>query len=40
MECNKIVRMQPKAEDTAKIKQEQKKLLAAVEQEFEEEPKV
>jgi DDRGK domain-containing protein 1 len=31
LECNKLVRLQPKAEDTARIKQEQKKILEKVE---------
>ena len=40
MECNKIVRMQPRAEDRAKIKLEQKSLLEKVEKEYvNEEPK-
>ncbi len=34
MECNKLIRMQPKAEDKAKIKEEQKHLLDKVEKEF------
>lgn len=40
MECNKLVRLQPRTEDKVKIKQEQKKMLEKVEKEFEaEEPK-
>lgn len=38
-ECNKLVRMVPKAEDKAKIKQEQKNLLEKVQKEFVEEVK-
>lgn len=34
LECNKLVRMQPKAEDREKIKREQKSLLEKVEKEF------
>lgn len=34
IECNKIIRMQPRAEDKAKIKEEQKNLLNKVEKEF------
>jgi hypothetical protein len=34
IECNKIIRMQPRAEDKAKIKEEQKNLLSKVEKEF------
>jgi len=37
IECNKLVRMGPKAEDKAKIKKEEKALLDKVEQEFIEE---
>lgn len=33
-ECNKLVRLLPKAEDRAKIKEEQKHLLDKVEKEF------
>lgn len=32
MECNKLVRMVPKKEDTAKIKREEKALLDRVEE--------
>ena len=38
-ECNKLIRLQPRAEDKEKIKQEQKNLLAKVEKEFADEPK-
>ena len=34
MECNKLVRLQPKNEDKIKIKEEQKNLLTKVEKEF------
>ena len=34
LECNKVVRLQPKTEDKIKIKQEQKTLLEKVEKEF------
>ena len=34
MECNKLIRLQPRAEDKAKIKEEQKNLLNKVEKEF------
>jgi len=34
MECNKLVRLQPRAEDKAKIKEEQKNLLNKVVKEF------
>jgi hypothetical protein len=37
MECNKLIRLQPRAEDRAKIKAEQKNLLEKVEKEFGEE---
>lgn len=33
-ECNKLIRLQPRAEDRAKIKQEQKNLLENVEKQF------
>lgn len=40
MECNKLVRMQPRAEDKVKIQAEQKNLLEKVEKEFNvDEPK-
>lgn len=40
MECNKLVRLQPRNEDKVKIQQEQKKALEKVESEMrEEEPK-
>jgi aminoacyl tRNA synthase complex-interacting multifunctional protein 1 len=39
MECNKLVRLQPKNEDKIKIKEEQKSLLSKVEKEFAEEQK-
>ncbi|TNV70975.1 hypothetical protein FGO68_gene17414 [Halteria grandinella] len=40
MECNKLVRLQPRNEDKAKIKEDQKKMLEKVENEIkEEEPK-
>lgn len=40
MECNKLVRLQPRNEDKVKIKEEQKKMLEKVENEIkDEEPK-
>ena len=40
MECNKLIRLQPKAEDKAQIKKEQNSLLEKVQKEFvEDEPK-
>ncbi|CDW77362.1 UNKNOWN [Stylonychia lemnae] len=39
-ECNRLVRMQPRAEDRAKIQQEQKNLLEKVEKQFIKEEEV
>lgn len=40
IECNKLIRLVPKLEDRAKIKQEQKSLLDKVEKQFVQEEEV